>query len=64
MSEFDKYFEELIGHEGGYVNDPDDRGGETKYGISKLSYPSLDIKNLTIERQKKFITTIFILDTR
>lgn len=37
-------------NEGGYVNDPLDPGGETKYGISKRSYPKEDIKNLTIER--------------
>ena len=37
----------ILQHEGGYVNDPDDLGGETKYGISKRSYPDLDIKNLT-----------------
>lgn len=36
--------------EGGYVNDPDDPGGETKYGISKRAYPKEDIKNLTRER--------------
>ena len=49
-------FENLIGmilnHEGGYVNDPVDPGGETKYGISKRTYPYLDIKNLTIEQAK------------
>ncbi len=33
--------------EGGYVNDPHDRGGETKFGISKRSYPHEDIPNLT-----------------
>jgi len=33
--------------EKGYVNDPNDPGGETKYGISKRSYPNLDIPNLT-----------------
>jgi lysozyme family protein len=38
--------------EGGYVNDPDDPGGETKFGISKRSYPNEDIANLTIERAK------------
>ena len=27
--------EELIEREGGYVNDPQDRGGETNYGITK-----------------------------
>jgi lysozyme family protein len=36
--------------EGGYVNDPQDPGGETKYGISKRAYPKEDIKNLTIDR--------------
>lgn len=44
-------FEFLVGiilkHEGGYVFDPDDPGGETKFGISKRAYPNLDIKNLT-----------------
>lgn len=49
---FDIAFEALIGHEGGYVNDPDDPGGETKYGITKASYPHLDIKNLTLEDAK------------
>ena len=34
--------------EGGYVNDPKDPGGETKYGISKRAYPSVDIKALTL----------------
>ena len=50
---FKKAFEELIGIEGGYVNDPTDRGGETKYGISKKSYPHLDIKNLTLEQAQQ-----------
>lgn len=33
--------------DGGYTNDPHDPGGETKWGISKRSYPGLDIANLT-----------------
>ena len=49
---FDRAFEFVIGHEGGYVSDPHDPGGETKYGISKRSYPNLDIKNLTLEQAK------------
>ena len=44
---FLRFLKKLIKYEGGYVNDPDDPGGETKYGISKRSYPRLDIKNLT-----------------
>jgi lysozyme family protein len=33
--------------EGGFVDDPDDPGGRTNYGISQRAYPQLDIKNLT-----------------
>lgn len=41
--------EKVFAHEGGYVNDPEDPGGETKFGISKRSYPLLDIRHLTRE---------------
>ena len=44
----------VLTHEGGHVNDPVDPGGETKYGISKRSYPHLDIASLT-EAQAKDI---------
>lgn len=40
----------VLGWEGGYVNDPDDPGGETKWGISKRAHPELDIYNLTREQ--------------
>lgn len=49
---FDTAFERLIGHEGGYVNNPRDPGGETKYGISKHQYPGEDIAGMTLERAK------------
>ena len=61
---FDEAFEKLIGHEGGFQNDPKDRGnwtggkigkGElkgTKFGISAASYPHLDIKNITLAEAK------------
>jgi len=42
-----------VGEEGGYVNDPRDPGGETKYGISKRAYPDEDIQNLSLERAKE-----------
>lgn len=35
--------------EGGYVNNLNDSGGETKYGISKKSYPNINISELTID---------------
>lgn len=49
---FDSAFLLVIGHEGGYVNDPRDPGGETKFGISKRAYPKVDIKNLTMADAK------------
>lgn len=49
---YDEAFKILIGHEGGYVNNPNDPGGETKYGISKRSYPNVDIRNLTLDQAK------------
>ena len=44
---FDSAIEKTLAHEGGYVNDPADPGGETNYGISKRAYPHLDIATLT-----------------
>lgn len=43
----------LFKDEGGYVNDKDDAGGETKYGISKRSYPYENIATLTTEQARK-----------
>lgn len=50
---FDEAFEQLIGHEGGYVHHPRDPGGETKFGISKRSYPAEDIAGMTIMRARE-----------
>jgi lysozyme family protein len=51
--DFDLAITRVLGHEGRYSNDPDDPGGETNWGISKKSYPHLDIKNLTREEAVK-----------
>jgi len=50
--------------EGGYVNHPHDPGGETNFGISKRSYPHLDIKNLTKEQAKEIYYRDFWLRNR
>lgn len=49
---FDKAFEQLLGHEGGYSNNPSDPGGETNWGISKRNYPNVNITSLTQEQAK------------
>lgn len=61
---FEIAFERLIGHEGKFTNDTKDRGNwtsgvigkgtckGTKFGISAMTYPDLDIKNLTLDQAK------------
>ena len=49
---FERAFKRTIGHEGGWVNNPNDPGGETKYGVTKRDHPDLDIANLTLEQAK------------
>ncbi len=44
---FPIFIERILSHEGGYVFDKRDPGGETKWGISKRSYPALNVKALT-----------------
>jgi lysozyme family protein len=53
MVDFETAFDRLIDSEGGYVNHPNDPGGETKFGISKRTYPNVDIKNLTLDGAKE-----------
>ena len=65
---FERAFEKLIDHEKGLSLDPKDRGnwttgvigkGElkgTKYGVSAMSYPHLDIRNLTLENPHGSLT--------
>ena len=50
---FNEIIDTVLEHEGGYVNDPHDAGGETNFGIAKRWYPNVDIKNLTKEQAKK-----------
>jgi len=39
MADFSKAIKPVLQYEGGYVNDPDDRGGETYKGISRNFWP-------------------------
>jgi len=52
MTIFDKSVALILKHEGGYVNDPRDPGGETNYGISKRAYPDLNISKLSEDEAK------------
>lgn len=62
MAEFQPAVNLVLAHEGGYVNNPQDPGGETNYGIAKRWHPDLDIRNLTKEQaaeiyQREYWTT-------
>lgn len=56
MAEFEPAFKYMIFNEaggsrnGGYTNDADDPGGETKWGICKRDHPDVDIAHLTIDQ--------------
>lgn len=59
---FNAAFRELIGEEGGYVFNPADPGGETKYGITKRCL-SPDTKVLTADLRWVAISTLVVGDT-
>ena len=39
----------ILESEGGFVDDPQDFGGKTNFGLSQRSYPDIDIETLTKE---------------
>lgn len=47
--------EQTLEHEKGYVFNPKDPGGETKFGITKRWYPDIDIKNLQRAQAKEIL---------
>ena len=52
LVKFDDIIKVVLKHEGGYVNDHKDPGGETNFGIAKRSHPDVDIENLTEDEAK------------
>lgn len=51
-TQFEDCFTALIANEGGYVNNPADHGGETNFGISRRSYPDINIASLTLSQAR------------
>lgn len=54
MTPFEQAFDYLMVNEGGYVNDPDDSGGATRYGITDATAKRhrLDVHTLTVDQAK------------
>lgn len=60
---FDVAFDRVIGHEGGYVNHPDDPGGETNWGITlrtarEAGYTG-SMRELTREQAREIYRTAY-----
>jgi len=43
-----------IQHEGGFVNNPADPGGATKYGVEQRDIPNTPIQTLTVEQATEY----------
>lgn len=52
MAKFEHALQLLLQHEGGYVNDPDDQGGETYKGIARIC------KRIYLVEREIYLTTI------
>lgn len=73
---FERSFELVIGHEGGFTKDRKDRGNwttgiigkgqlkGTKFGVSAMAYPDLDIENLTLDQAKDIYLTDYWMKVR
>lgn len=60
---FDEVFDRTIGHEGGYVNNPKDPGGETNWGVTKntatVNGYTGSMKSMTREQAKEIYQKAF-----
>lgn len=60
-TQFEEIIEEVLEAEGGFVNDPDDKGGATNFGVTQQSYSNFlgssasvdDVRNMTREEAKE-----------
>ena len=64
ITDWEKSINFVLEMEGGYTVDSNDPGGQTKYGISKKSYPDIDIINLTIDDAKNIYERDFWIPCR
>jgi lysozyme family protein len=53
MADFAKALNRVLENEGGYVNDPDDPGGETYKGVSRKIWPKLIMWNRVDQLKKE-----------
>jgi len=51
-TQFDEIIKEVLQAEGGYVHDPDDKGGATNYGVTQKSFSEFLGRDATIDEIK------------
>jgi lysozyme family protein len=54
MADFKQAVQKTLIHEGGYVNNPHDKGGPTKYGITQADMPGVDISGITPDQAVEY----------
>lgn len=70
MAAFKLAYSNTLSHEGGYVFDPNDRGGETYKGISRVNFPNwegwriIDSVKANVNREKLNSTLAAMLELR
>lgn len=47
MADFNQAVQKTLVHEGGYVDNKNDKGGPTKYGITQADMPGVDISGIS-----------------
>ena len=57
MADFEKAFKKIIANEGGYVNDKDDKGGETFMGITRKNHPNISLWEIVDDYIDIYCTT-------
>lgn len=50
VTPFDRALGVVLGHEGGDSDHADDPGGFTRFGISQIAHPTVDVRSLTREK--------------
>jgi lysozyme family protein len=47
VADLNQAIQKTLVHEGGYVNNPNDKGGPTKYGITQADMPGVDMSTIS-----------------
>ena len=55
LTEFEDIIAVVLKHEGGFVDDPDDRGGATNWGVTQKVYETFREEKCTVDDIKNIL---------